>query len=222
MPMFASALLSRTIQPLNPKDPLPRALNLMDEFHVPILPVVAKDRLVGMLKEETALNGNAHAATVEQLMDRVELPYVRGGQHAYDVLKLMAERDLTVVPILDPGGRYLGVVNGAEMAPAMAELVNACMPGSVVVVEMARNDYSLQQLARIVEEEGARVLSMYCNDLPESMRMEVTLKINRDDISGILQAFDRFQYTVRTTFQPSRMEEDLRQRYDALIRIMKI
>lgn len=222
MPMIASELLSRTLQPLNPKDPLARALTLMDEFHVPVLPVVAKNRLVGMLKEESALNGNNPTATVEQLMDRVELPYVRGGQHVYDVLKLMAERNLSLVPVLDMGGRYLGAVNGAETMQAMADLVNARMPGSVVVLEMARNDYSLQQLARIVEEEGARVLSLFCTDLPESMRMEVTLKINRDDISGILQAFDRFQYTVRTTFQPSRMEDDMRQRYDALMRIMKI
>ncbi|MBP8823661.1 MAG: CBS domain-containing protein [Flavobacteriales bacterium] len=220
--MTASELLSRTIQALNPKDPLSRALNLMDEFHIAVLPVVAKGRLVGMLKEEAALNSNDPAATVEQVMDRVELPYVRGAQHVYDVLKLLAERDLPLVPVLDPNGRYQGSVSGAEAVHAMADLVNACVPGSVVVLEMARNDYSLQRLARIVEEEGARVLSMYCNDLPESMRMEVTLKINRDDISGILQAFDRFQYTVRTTFQPSRMEDDMRQRYDALMRIMKI
>lgn len=220
--MLASELLSRTIQPLGPKDPLSRALDLMDEFHVPMLPVVAKGRLAGMLKEEAALNSNNPAATVDQVMDRVELPYVRGSQHVYDVLKLMADRDLALVPVLDLGGRYLGAVNGTEAVQAMARVVNADVPGSVVVLEMARNDYSLQQLARIVEEEGARVLSMYCSDLPESMRMEVTLKINRDDISGILQAFDRFQFTVRTTFQPSRMEDDMRQRYDALMRIMKI
>ncbi|MCC6840563.1 MAG: CBS domain-containing protein [Flavobacteriales bacterium] len=220
--MLASELLSRTILPLGPKDPLSRALDLMDEFHVPMLPVVAKGRLAGILKEEAALNSNNPAATVDQVMDRVELPYVRGSQHVYDVLKLMADRDLAVVPVLDLGGRYLGAVNGTEAVQAMARVVNADVPGSVVVLEMARNDYSLQQLARIVEEEGARVLSMYCSDLPESMRMEVTLKINRDDISGILQAFDRFQFTVRTTFQPSRMEEDMRQRYDALMRIMKI
>lgn len=220
--MQAFDLLSKTIQALAPRDPLARALDLMDEFHTAVLPVVAKGRLVGLLKEEDALNNNTPGATVEQVMERVELPFVRGKQHVYDVLKLMAEHDLHVVPVLDLNGHYLGVVNGAEATQAMADLVNACVPGSVVVLEMARNDYSLQQIARIVEDEGARILSMYCTDLPDSMRMEVTLKINQEDISGILQAFDRFQYTVHTTFQPSRMQDDMRQRYDALMRIMKI
>lgn len=220
--MQANELLSKTVQPLNPRDSLGRALEMMDELHLPVLPVVAKGRLAGLLKEDAALNSNDPAASVEQVMDRVELPYVRGKQHLYDVLKLMAERDLPLVPVLDMNGRYLGVVNGAETGAAMAGLVNACVPGSVVVLGMARNEYSLQQIARIVEEEGARILSMYCADLPESTGMEVTLKINREDISGILQAFERFQYTVHTTFQPSRMEHDMRNRYDALMRIMKI
>ena len=43
-------------------------------------------------------------------------------------------------------------------------------------------------------------MSLYCSNTPDSTRMEVTLKINREDISAILKAFDRFDYTVRTTF----------------------
>ncbi len=220
--MQAFDLISKTIQPLSPKDPVARALELMDESGVHVLPVVSRGRLAGLMKEEAALNSGKPNATVEKLMDAVEVPYVRGRQHVYDVLKLMRERDLPLVPVLDMEGRYLGAVGEHEVSRHMADLVNACLPGSVVVLELGRNDYSLQQIARIVEEEGARILSMYCTDDPDSMHMEVTLKINRDDISGILQAFDRFEYTVRTTFQGSRMEENLRSRYDDLMRIMNM
>ncbi|MCL4282425.1 MAG: CBS domain-containing protein [Flavobacteriales bacterium] len=220
--MLAIDLLSKTIQPLAPKDNPAHALELMDESGIHVLPVVARSRLVGLMREETALNNGDPSATVEKLMDQVELPYVRDRQHVYDVLKLMSERDLPMVPVLDMQGKYLGLVSEHEAARALAGLVNACVPGSVVVLEMGRNDYSLQQIARIVEEEGARILSMYCTDNPDSMRMEVTLKINSEDISGILQAFDRFQYTVHTTFQGSRLEDNLRDRYEDLIRIMKM
>ncbi len=220
--MQAAEILSKTIQPLSPKDPVARALDLMDEFGIHVLPVVSRGRLVGLMKEEAALNSTDPGLTVEGLMDSVELPYVRDRQHVYDVLKLMHERDLPLVPVLDLRGRYLGVVGEHEAARHLADLVNACVPGSVVVLEMGRNDYSLQQIARIVEDEGARILSMYCTDRPDSMRMEVTLKINRDDISGILQAFDRFEYTVHTTFQGSKLDDNLRERYDDLMRIIKM
>lgn len=220
--MQAIDLLSPTVQPVAPRDPVAHALDLMDEFRTDILPVVARGRLVGLMTASAALESNDPEATVEQLMDQVEVPYVRDRQHFYDVLKLMAERNLPVVPVLDMGGRYLGVVGQQEALHHMASLVNAETAGSVLVLEFAHNDYSLQQIARIVEDEGARILSLYCAEMPDSNRLEVTLKINRADISGILQAFDRFQYTVRSTFQGSRVEDDLRDRYEGLMRIMKI
>lgn len=46
------------------------------------------------MKEEAALDNSKPTATVETLMDQVEIPYVRDRQHVYDVLKLMSERNL--------------------------------------------------------------------------------------------------------------------------------
>lgn len=220
--MQAIDLISRAILPLNPRDPIARALDLMDEFKTCVLPVVANGRLLGMMKDSATLDNSNPAATVESLMDQVEIPYVRDRQHLYDVLKLMADLSLSVVPVLDMNGHYLGVVSEHEALRHMAELVNASEKGSVLVLEMARNDYSLQQIARIVEDEGARILSLYCSDLPDSMRMEVTLKINREDVRAIIQAFERFEYTVFTTFQGSKAEDDLRDRYEDVMRIIKL
>ena len=220
--MQAIELISGTILPLNPRESVAHALELMDEFRTAVLPVVSKGRLVGLMKEEAALDNSKPTATVEKLMDQVEIPYVRDRQHVYDVLKLMSERNLPVVPVLDMGGVYLGVVSEHEVMRHMADLVNASGPGSVLVLEMAQNEYSLQQIARIVEDEGARLLSVYCTDVADSLRMEVTLKINREDISAILQSFDRYEYTVRTTFQGSRAEDNLRSRYEDVMRIIKM
>lgn len=220
--MQAIDLLSKAILPLNPSDPVSRALDLMDEFKTSVLPVVANGRLLGLMKDSATLDNSNPAATVETLMDKVEIPYVRDRQHLYDVLKLMAEMGLSVVPVLDMGGRYLGVVSEHEAMRRMAELANASATGSVLILDIARNDYSLQQIARIVEDEGARILSLFCSDLPDSMRMEVTLKVNRDDVRAIIQAFERFEYKVHTTFQGSRAEDDLRDRYEDVMRIIKM
>lgn len=220
--MQAIDLLSKAILPLNPRDPVARALDLMDEFKTSVLPVVANGRLLGLMKDSATLDNSNPAATVETLMDKVEIPYVRDRQHLYDVLKLMAAMGLSVVPVLDMGGRYLGVVSEHEAMRRMAELANASVTGSVLVLDIARNDYSLQQIARIVEDEGARILSLFCSDVPDSMRMEVTLKVNREDVRAIIQAFERFEYNVHTTFQGSKAEDDLRDRYEDVMRIIKM
>jgi CBS domain-containing protein len=220
--MHASEIISDAIQPLKPRDTVARALDLLDEFKLTQLPVVQGDRLVGIVKDPALMDNSDPEATVGKLMDAVEIPYVRDRQHIYDVLKLMVQRGLSVVPVLDMGGRYLGAISEHDALRRLAELMNVAQAGSVVELEMNRNDYSLQQIARIVEDEGARLISVYCSDLPDTSRMEVTLKINREDISAVLRAFERFEYAVHTTYQGSRAEDDLRDRYEDVMRIIKM
>jgi acetoin utilization protein AcuB len=220
--MHAIDLITNEIPPLRPDDTVARALDWMEEFKVSHLPVVQEQRLVGMVKDSVLVDRNDAKALVESIMERVEVPYVRGGQHIYDVMKLMVERGLTVVPVLDMTGNYLGAVNEHMALRRLAEVTNMREPGSVVVLELNMNDYSLQEIARIVEGNDARVLSVYCHTIEESARLEVTLKINREDISDILQTFERFEYEVKTTFQGSRFNDDLRGRFDELMRFINL
>jgi acetoin utilization protein AcuB len=218
--MHAADLITADIAPLKPGDPVAVALDRMDEAKVGHLPVVEGGRLVGLVKESGLADINDPKVTAEAVMDRVEVPFVRGGQHIYDVMKLLVERALTVVPVLDMEGKYLGMVNEHEALRRLAEVTNVREPGSVIVLEMNQTDYSLQEIARIVEGNDAKVLSVYCHTVQDSVQLEVTLKINREDISDILQTFDRFQYQVKTTFQGSLLHEDLRGRFDELMRII--
>ena len=54
------------------------------------------------------------------------------------------------------------------------------------------------------------------------MRLEVTLKINREDIGDILQSFERYEIQVKTTYQGSRFHDDLRGRYEELMRFINL
>lgn len=220
--MHASDLIAPDLPPLRPDDTVGRALDWMEEFKVRHLPVTENGRLVGLVRDTDLVDRNDAKAPVRELMGQVELPYVRDGQHIYDVMKLMAERGLTVLPVLNPTGTYLGAINEHEALRRLAEAINIGEPGSVVVLEMNQNDYSLQRIAGIVESNGAKLLSVYNRTLPEGPRMEVTLKVNREDISDILQSFERFDYFVKSTYQGSKFHEDLRGRYDELMRFLDL
>lgn len=220
--MHAADLLSDDIVPLKPTDPVSLALDRMEEIKVGHLPVVEKGHLVGFVKDADLAEGDSARGAVGDVMQRVELPYVRELQHLYDVMKLFVERGLTVVPVLDMNGQYLGSVNERMALRRLSEMTNVREPGSVIVLEMNAVDYSLQEIARIVEGNDGKVLSIYVHTLPDSTRTEVTLKINREDVSDILQSFDRYEYNVKTTYQGSRFHEDLRGRYDELMRMIDL
>ncbi len=220
--MHASDLISHDVLPLKPSDPVSLALDRMEEYKLGHLPVVENDYLVGFVKDAD-LNETTHSRkAVADVMERVELPSVRELQHIYDVMKVLVERGLTVVPVLDMNGRYIGAVNEHMALRRLSEVTNVREPGSVLVLEMNAIDYSLQEIARIVEGNDGKVLSVYSHLMPDSTRLEVTLKINREDISGILQTFERYEYKVKTTFQGSRFHENLRGRFDELMRAIDL
>jgi CBS domain-containing protein len=220
--MHALDLITSDIPPLRPQDDVARAMDWLEEFKVGHLPVVEAGRLVGMVRDQDLTDRNDTRGTVAGVMEQVEVPFIRGNQHIYEVMKLFSERGLTVVPVLDEMGRYLGAITEHEALKRLAEVTNIHEPGSIVVLEMNQLDYSLQQIARIVEGNDAKVLSVYSHVLPSSTKLEVTLKINRQDISDILQSFDRYEIHVKTTYQGSRFHDDLRGRYEELMRFINL
>jgi len=89
------------------------------------------------------------------------------------------------------------------------------VPGSVIVLEMNANDYSLAHIARIVEDNDAKILSSHVTSVPNSFKIEVTLRINQTDLTSIIQSFQRFDYTIKASFQGSNRQDDvLRKNYD--------
>lgn len=220
--MHASELITPDIPPLKPQDDVGRALDWLEEFKLSHLPVVSEGRLVGMVREQDLVDRGDTRGTVNGVMEKVEIPFIRGNQHIYEVMKLFSERGLSMVPVLDEMGAYLGSITEHEALRRLAQITNIQEPGSIVVLEMNQVDYSLHQIARIVEGNDAKVLSAYSHTLPDTNRLEVTLKINRQDISDILQSFERYEILVKTTYQGSRFHDDLRGRYDELMRYINL
>lgn len=220
--MNASDLITHDIPALKPTDDIGRALDWMEEFKVGHLPVVEGQRLVGLVTDRDLVDRNDPLGTVDSAMEKVEVPFVRSGQHIYEVLSLFSEHGLTVVPVLDDPGNYLGVIDEHGALRELAQMINIKENGSVVVLEMNQSDYSLYGIARIVEENNARILSAYSRPLPDSMRTEVTLKINQEDVSSILRSFERYDFYVRTSYQGSKLHDDLRSRYESLMRFINL
>jgi acetoin utilization protein AcuB len=90
------------------------------------------------------------------------------------------------------------------------------------VLEMLRQDYSLAQLARIVESENAVILSAHVQTFQESPRIEVTLKLNKQNITNILASFERFDFVIKATFNEVEYIDSLRERYDSFISYLNV
>lgn len=219
--MIAENLISDIIIPLRTSDTGAEALSTMGEFYVRHLPIVNQEELLGLISEDEILDHDAEEPVGSYKLNP-SLPFVRINDHLYDVMRLVADYQLSAIPVVDDQRRYIGLITADNLIRHFAEIGAFREPGGIIVLEMVRQDYSLAQLARIVESENAVILSSYVQTFADSPRIEVTLKINKQNILNILASFERFDFIVKATFNEMEYFDTLRERYDSLISYLNV
>jgi acetoin utilization protein AcuB len=215
--MIARDFITDEIPPLKTTDNGLKALGWMDEFKVSHLPVVNNTELLGLISDSEILDMNNAADELGNNKQPLIRPHVLEHQHVYEVLKLISTLNLTVLPVLNSEQHYIGVITLQGLMQQFSKLAAIQEPGGIVVLELNTNDYSLTQIAQIIEGNDAKVLSLYITPHPDSTKMEVTLKINKQDLSPILQTFYRYNYTVKASFHQSEFFEDMKNRFDSFM-----
>lgn len=193
----------------------------MEEFKVGHLPVVEGEKYMGLVSEdELEVQGTAESGLLNPGHELMDIS-VKPSQHILDVLKLAAEHHLSVIPVVF-NDRYEGCITLTDLIDHFARTQAVSEPGGVIVLEMNAIDYSLQEISGIVEGNDAKILSATLTSIESSNRVEVTLKINKEDLGGILQTFSRYDYQVKASFQEARPNDDLQNRYDEFMKYMNI
>jgi predicted transcriptional regulator len=220
--MLAKELLSDTILPLKTSDTGMIALNWMEEFRVSHLPIVNDSDFLGLISESDIYELGDYEEPLGNHSLGLYKPYVYSYQHIYDVIRQVHDQKLSLIPVLDPQNHYLGCITLKCLVDYFARLAAVENPGGIIVLEMGIRDYSLSEISRLIEMNNSSILSVYVSNVPDSTRMEVTLKINRMDIGPIIQTFNRYNYNIKASFFEGESSEALKDRYDALMKYINI
>jgi acetoin utilization protein AcuB len=220
--MIAIDLITDEIPPIKPQETGLKALKWMDEFKISHLPIVNNTEYVGLISDEDILDLNQPEEPISGQINSILRPFVMEDQHIYEVMKLISALNLTVVPVLNKEEQYIGSTTLSHIMKLITNIASINDAGGVIVLEVNENDYSMAEIAQIVEGNDAKILSSYITSASDSTKMEVTLKINKKDLNGILQTFYRYDYTVSASFQESRFQDDLKGRYDSLMNYLNL
>ncbi len=219
--MIANNLLSQTIVPLRTSDTGEDALSVMSDFYVKHLPIVNNTELLGLISEDDILDHDVEEAVGSYKLS-INRPYVKSSDHLYEVLRLVSDYQLTTIPVVNNEKEYLGLISQEDLLRFFASIGSFKEPGSIIVLEMGKRDYSLSQLARIVESENSVILSSFITSSIDSTLIDVTLKINRPEIQRIIASFERFDLQVKASFQEATYFDSLRDRYDSLMSYLNV
>ncbi len=223
--MIAQDLISESIPTVSLEDIGSKVLTLMEIFRVSHLPVVSGSEYFGVISDKDIFDAENFEDRIENYIDdHMMQPHVHANQHIFEVVGVVQGLGVSVVPVLASDHSYLGAISRNDLAIRLSELFSAAEPGGIIVLEMAEINYSLSQIVQIIEGNDARILSLYVAKPSRSTtELNVTIKVNKVDLSGIIQTFTRYDYLIKATYMDqSQIKNLFDDRYDQFIRYINI
>ena len=220
--MLAYELITDEVPSLKPTDTGKKVLDWMEDLRISHLPVVDKREFVGLVSYTDMLDHGDGKKTLDKLHVSLIKAHVRENFHIFDVLKVIATHNVSAVAVLDEQNKYMGVITADSIIQKISRMPFVHEPGGIIILEILVRDYSLSQIAQIVEGNDAKIINMYVNSHPDTTKMEVTIKVNKDDLAPILQTFTRYNYTVKATFHHTQVGESLKNRFDEFMHYLNI
>ena len=218
--MQAFELISSTIQPILPDEDGERALELMNIFRVNHLAIVKNNFYLGVVSDKEIMNWNSKTEYIEEHLPNLASPHVLYNQHLFDIIEVLEKNNLSVVPVLDKDKQYQGVITSRKLLYTIANSAAIQSVGGVIILEMNSNDYSMTEIANIIENNNTKILSSYVISKKDSTEMELTIKLNKSDISDVIRDLHRYEYNVKASFKENDPNTDFLERYEQLMRYL--
>lgn len=221
--MVAEQIMSDVVPALKPRDYCNTALSWMEVFKISHLPVVQNQVFRGMVSDTMIYDANTFDVPVAELKNNYIKAQVEPHQHILEIINTFHKYRLTALPVVKDEKMFKGLITLPTLIESLSDLFAADSPGSIIILEIHANDYSLSQIAQIVESNEARILACYISNIPDSMRMRVTLKVNKNDLTSIIRTFERYEYEISASYsEENKIDDVIQDRFDSFMQYLDI
>lgn len=222
--MLVKDFITKEIPVLKSFDTGDYVLTLMDDFKQKQLPLVEGSVYKALISEKDLLALDNPFVPLQNLVPKREnAPFLFPDQSVLDALAHIVRQQVSLLPVSNTKGEYLGVITLETLSKELSELCGAETAGSAIVLELRATDYALSDIVRILESNQAHLLSMLTKPQSETGKILLLLKIDLEDASPVIRSFERFNYTVLYYFMKQGMIDDmLQQRVNELFFYMNI
>lgn len=212
--------LNSNIKALRTTDTVADAQDLFAEYPFSHFPVLEDGVYIGCAGSE-----DTELMDIEKTMGDArytfERFFVRNTTMWLDVLEVFAKNETNIVPVLDAENGYLGYYEITDIIRFFDETPFLKEEGGILVVEKGLTEYSMSEVAQIVESNNGRLLGVFISDASNN-RVQVTLKISLGGLSEIIQTFRRYNYDIISEHQEDAYLNTLKDRSDYLDKYLNI
>ncbi len=220
--MLTRDLILQSLPALRLQDKVYQALQLMNDNHVTHLPITDGEKYIGLISEEDLLQTDNDHVTLDKLEQSFFIASVKEDEHFLKAVQTAAENGLSVVPVVNEENELTGTVAYNDLLRHASEFMSLHEPGGLIVLEIPSNQYSFNEISKLVETNDAQITQLNTSNNAETGMMQVTIRINKPEISDVIATFQRYEYNVKYFFGEEQYTNELRSNYDNLMHYLKM
>ena len=201
--MLVKNWMSKTVITIDANDSLQNAVKLLKEYNIRMLPVMKRDKLVGIVTDRDAKRASASDATtlevhellylvskikVEDIMtkDPVTVPF---DYTIEETAAILLKEKISGAPVVDHEGQVVGTITQSDIFKALISLTGVGPRGIQFALQVEDKPGSIREVADVIRGYGGRMLSILSTyeNVPVGYR-EVYIRmygVHRDDLSEL-------------------------------------
>jgi predicted transcriptional regulator len=203
-------------------DTVTDALQLMNDSKATHLPVVSAENFLGLISENDLVDEKNKNLTLEVFQTNFVSAAVNAGYHFLKAASVYNLYQTNVIPVINEKNELLGTISSGALITAMGNFCGSSEFGAVIVLEMERTRFAISELNSIVESDGATILHLNVSPHPAPDLLEVTLQINKKEISTIIATFERYEYSISYYSGEELFENEISLNYNNLMNYLQI
>jgi len=208
--MYVGLKMLKDFHPVNPKTPLSEAKKILEKEEFWMILVTDGGKLVGYVRHEdlsAALPSmlstlERHEAlylisklTVEHVM-RKDITTVPPEMDIESAAKIMHDKNLAGLAVVDGGGRLIGYINRTVMLEVLVEEMGLALGGSRLVFEVEDRPGVIREVAEVISSRNVSILST--STFFHGGRRMVVIRVDAADDAGVRRGLEEKGYTLES------------------------
>jgi len=219
--MKTTDYITKDIKALSASDKVSKAKKLFNQLTFTHLPVVEDGFLLGLVAEADMQTIEDESKLIKDFSYAFHLFFTDEKINWFELLKIFALNDTSIIPVLDKDQKYLGYYELSDILHIFNNTPFLNDAGAILVVSKGNKDYSFSEVAQIVESNNAKLLGAFISNIDEEIT-EVTIKLSDHDLNNTMQTFRRYNYSILTSFHIDEYLNTLKERSDYLQKYLDI
>jgi CBS domain containing-hemolysin-like protein len=207
-------------KPFDGNDSIDSVQNFFSDMTYSHFPVVSEGIYIGCIAADDVITFDNNK-TILDYRYTLEGFFARTKMIWLDVLEVFAQNHANIVPVLDESNAYIGYYELNDIIQFFHETPFMNEQGGIIIVRKPTKDFSMSQVAQIVETNNGKILGMFLSEATQDS-VQITIKTTLGSLNEIIQTFRRYAYEIVSDHQEDFYIQNLKDRSDYLDKYLNI